>query len=236
MFSLCSHPCYAAGMPQQFWFMDTDEPLPAMDHTGGHKESQCRVEIARAILTRVARGETIKSITADPAMPSYATLFHWLRVHAEFRDAYRALRRELAEERIERWELRRRSAEVWDAYEVKRLGRRRTGRKSSFTREKGEAVCALLEQGWAMSAINARPDMPSNKVVYRWLKTEPEFREMVAAARDEALNWLAFQRELAIDEASVDFGRAKSETARLEGCIGRLMPKVWGRPKRLMGM
>lgn len=225
-------------MPRQFWFMDTAEPLPAMDHTGGHKESQCGVEIARAILARVARGETIKSITADPAMPSYATLFHWLRVHAEFRDAYQMLRRELAEERIEAWELRRRSAEVWGPHKAEVEGKRwwRRGRPSSFTPEKGEAVCALLAQGWTMSAINAQADMPSAKVVYRWLKTEPEFREMVAEARDEALNWLAFQRELAIESALEDFRRAKAETARLEGRIGRLMPKVWGRPQRLMGM
>lgn len=224
-------------MPRQFWFMESDEPLPAMDHTGGHKESQCGVEIARAILARMARGETIRSITADPAMPSYATLFHWLKVHAEFGEAYRALRRELAEERIERWELRRRSAEVWGPHKAKVEGKRwwRRGRPSSFTREKGEAVCALLREGWTMMAINARPEMPSAKVVYRWLKTEPEFRDMVAEARSSQINRLAFERELAIDSAIEDFGRAKRETARLEGRMGRLMPKVWGRPKRILG-
>ncbi|WP_200957648.1 hypothetical protein, partial [Phenylobacterium sp. Root700] len=64
-----------------------------MDHTGGAKASQYRREIGKVICARIDAGETIRSIAADPAMPSYATIFRWTKVSPEFAAMYGPVRR-----------------------------------------------------------------------------------------------------------------------------------------------
>ncbi|HVI31337.1 hypothetical protein [Phenylobacterium sp.] len=76
-------------------------PLPSMDHTGGWKASQYDPRLGREIVRRVLCGETMRAIAADEEMPSYPTLFQWLRVHADFRWRYQAARRRrAADERL----------------------------------------------------------------------------------------------------------------------------------------
>lgn len=198
-------------------------PVPAMDHTGGHKDSQYSPEMGLAILQRMAAGETVRRIAADPAMPSYATIFHWRKLHEDFAEAWERVRMLQAYLRVERWAARRART-------------RPGGRKSSFTVERGEAVCALLAEGVTMMAINAMPGMPSARVVYRWLKREPAFREMVAEARDHGESWLRFQAELAVDRATAgfphnlaDFAATKADVEWFEGRAGAFRPKVYGR-------
>jgi hypothetical protein len=205
-------------------------PAPSMDHTGGWKDSQYTPEMGWVILQRIAAGETVKQIAADPAMPSYATIFHWRRVHEDFAYQWEAVRMSLAYLRVEAVKATARAKAVLPP------GAWRRGRKSSFTVERGEAVCALLRQGEAMSAINARPEMPSARVVYRWLKTEPVFRRMVAEARSEGLDWLDFLRREAafagMKAALSDLHACPGHRAQVEyldGRIGRLTPKVYGR-------
>ncbi|WP_049758287.1 terminase small subunit-like protein [Phenylobacterium zucineum] len=223
-------------MPAQHWFEGEGEWWPAVDHRAGFRETSCHEATCREILRRMARGMTIKEITADPDMPSYATLFHWVRTFAEFGEAYRALRAELAAERRERWEEKRQAKAFWGPHKARVLGRRwwRRGRPSSYTRAAGEAICARLARGEAMSAINADPAMPSSKVVYRWLRTEPEFARMVAEARAQQRRALKLKIHLASDlpiqgTTREMLARAKARVARLEGRLGRLTPKVWGR-------
>lgn len=201
-----------------------------MDHTGGFKDSQYTPQMGRVIIERMAAGETVRRIAADPAMPSYATIFHWRRVHEDFARAWEEVRMVQAYLRVARWKARPPRT-------------RPGGKTSSFTVERGEAVCAWLREGLAMSAINAMPGMPSAKVVYTWLKREPRFRAMVAAARAYGRSWLAFQAEVAAEKglpslSAIDgmtpvspaaFSGAKAEVAYFEGRIGALTPKVYGR-------
>lgn len=209
----------------------SDLPMPPMDHTGGLKDSQYTPEMGWVIIGRMADGETIKQIAADPAMPCYATIYHWRKLHAEFAYAWESVRMLQAYHRVERWAAR--PAQT-----------RPGGKVSSFTEARGEAVCAHLREGVPMSAIHALPGMPSVKVVYTWLKREPRFRQMVAEAREEALSWLAFKIELAVEKGMPTLGpdgslrmpmesRAvvKAEMTHLAGRIGLLTPKVYGRFK-----
>jgi len=215
--------------------------LPAMDHASGAKESAYRPALGREILRRVARGETVKSIAADPNMPSYATIFRWRQVIPEFGERWRALRGELAVERMEKWDRRAEARVFWRAQKARREGRRppwRRGRPSSYTAAVGRAICRRLRKGETMMSINADPAMPSAKVVYRWLRTEPAFRAMVMAARRHAVGWLEFQSLVAWDELEPVRGSAarvarKAET--LLGRAGRITPKVYGRPEKFFG-
>jgi len=49
-------------------------------------------EIADAICDRLCVGEALQSVCADPAMPSIATVYNWLRAHPEFLADYRRAR------------------------------------------------------------------------------------------------------------------------------------------------
>ena len=77
----------------------TPPPLPRMDHEGGDKESQYHPRLGDEICRRMCAGQTIREIVADPAMPSYATIFHWRKLHGDFAAMYDACRDKLARKR-----------------------------------------------------------------------------------------------------------------------------------------
>jgi hypothetical protein len=191
--------------------------------------------MGRLILARIDEGETIKAITADPAMPAYCTVFQWVKMIPEFGAEYRALRARMAARYVANVAGREASRAFWGPHKAKVLGKRwwRRGRGSSYTREVGEAICARLRRGETMMAVNADPAMPSAKVVYGWMRREPEFREMVMEARGWWLGWLEFHRDNVADLAVAGRGslaQVKRRVARIEARIGRLTPKHY-RPR-----
>lgn len=213
--------------------------VPPMDHTAGHKPSQYQPRFGEVICARLQAGETVRQITADPAMPSYATVFRWLKVNPDFSAMYESLRADLAAWRVERRALRK-EAETWRAAHEARLGMRKAprhwvSRKSSFTRAWAARFCAAIELGATVAQACAAPGMPSVKQVHTWLKTKAEFREMYGQAK-----WAQRQRlEMRIEDIvdGVDpsnLAEAKREVAYLEGRIGRLTPKTY-RPTRRTG-
>ncbi len=55
-------------------------------------------EIAQTICHRLAGGESLRAICADPAMPAKATVFRWLARNEKFRRSYAIARDCLAED------------------------------------------------------------------------------------------------------------------------------------------
>jgi hypothetical protein len=169
-----------------------------MDHTGGWKASQYRREIGEVICARINTGETIRSIAADPAMPSYATIFRWTKVQPEFAAMYQAVRRHLREGRVQYRRLKHVS-DAWRVPHVIRLGLRRrwvSGRRSTYTKAWGAAFCARVADGETINEITADPEMPSSKAVYGWLKRHEEFLDMYLEARAEQRRWLEFMIDM----------------------------------------
>lgn len=212
------------------WIPPRQRFVPQMDHTGGAKASQYRREIGEVICARIDAGETIRSIAADPAMPSYATIFHWTKVNPEFAQMYDAVRRHLAEGKIQN----RRLKHVSDAWRVPheiKLGLRRhwvSGKKSTYRRAWGAAFCKRVAAGESVLEITADPAMPSAKAVYGWLKRHEEFLDMYLEAKAEQKRWLEFQIDMVVLEATpATFRSAKAQVARLEGRIGRLTAKTY---------
>lgn len=215
-------------------FAETDTPLPAMEHTAGHKESQYHPTIGAVICQRILDGETVRQIVADPRMPSYATLFHWLKIHEDFAAMYGRARDDLADERA-----RRRSLEQahWRRVRAHRRAVAKkpprdwvAGKTTTYRRDWAAAYCARIAAGESGMSVSADPAMPSAKCVYRWLRNIPEFREMYVAARAEQRAWLEFQIEAVVMDAQrTGLAYAKAEVARLEGRIGRLGAKTWRR-------
>lgn len=201
-----------------------------MDHTGGAKASQYRREIGEVICARIDAGETIRSIAADPAMPSYATIFHWTKVNPDFGRMYAAVRAHLREGRVKNRRLKHVS-DAWRAPHEIKLGLRRhwvSGRKSTYERAWGAAFCTRVAAGETIMEITADPAMPSVKAVYGWLKRHEEFLDMYLEARAEQKRWLQFNIDMIVMEATpATFKAAKAEVAKLEGRIGRLTPKTY---------
>lgn len=192
-----------------------DWPIPTMDKEPGDKPSAFTWAMGHLILQRMADRETMKAITADPRMPAYATVFRWVQVIPEFGDAYREVRAMLARvRREERDQLQK--------------PRRKSGRRTTYTRERGQAVCQAIWTGASVWEIVRRPGMPSSKAIYRWLRHEQEFRMAfieACAVRREVL------QEQIVDVANrsspVTFAVARAEVRRLEGRIGRLTPRLY---------
>ena len=201
-----------------------------MDHIGGAKASQYRREIGEVICARIDAGETIRSIAADPGMPSYATIFHWTKVNPEFAQMYAAVRAHLREGRVKNRRLKHVS-DAWRRPHEIRLGLRRhwaSGRKSTYRRAWGAAFCKRVAAGESVMEITADPAMPSAKAVYGWLKRHEEFLDMYLEAKAEQKRWLEFNIDMVVMEATpATFRSAKAEVARLEGLIGRLTAKTY---------
>ena len=220
------------GSPERPWKPPAEREPPAMDHEPGWKESAYRPEMGRLILARLEAGETLKQVTADPRMPSYATVYRWTHVHEDFGEAWRMLRDMQAADR--RWRLREGAkARAWRyAHERKLAGKPprawKSGKRSTYTACMAMRVCFALEQGASLSEVVKRPGMPSSKAIYRWLRNEPWFRDQYARACD-LREFIA--RETVIDialEADVGtFRRAKREVAAIDGRIGRMRPRTY---------
>lgn len=183
-----------------------------MDHgIGGRKPRQFSTLTARIILGRTERGETISAILAGPNMPCRRTLYDWIRDEPAFGEAWDELRGDQAKRRL-------------DAMEYRRATKKPCGRKSTYTREVGEAWCALISQGLTQREASARSGMPSVAMAHRWLHGHLEFREMyvsAAAYRDFVLT------EEAIDLALTHGYAARAQVDARNARAAALRPDVW---------
>jgi len=211
-----------------------------MDHrVGGRKASQYHPAIGAVILARVEAGETVRQVAADDWMPSRSTIQHWVRMHRNFGDAWRALRADQGAWIIERRMLRA-EARAWRAAHEVRLGMRRrrgvgSGGRSTYTQAVADLFCARVAAGETMRAICTGAAMPDRKTICTWLKRRPEFREAYVAAKADQRMGLERAIVAVIEEglwpmcplacAQVDalLGRIGQLTAKTY----RALPRVW---------
>lgn len=100
--SICGDPEMAAWPVVQHWLRhepEFRERFLAAREAGGGKRRGGRPNgyepaICEAICERLAEGEALVRICAEPGMPSTGTVFNWLKAHEEFRAMY-ALAREV---------------------------------------------------------------------------------------------------------------------------------------------
>lgn len=196
-------------------------PIPPMDKEPGDKLSAFTWAMGRLILRRIADGETVKAITADPRMPAYCTVFRWMQVVPEFGEAVAKVRGFLAEQRLAEADARRRAQ-----------GRRRNGggqREQASAEALGRFLDALWE-GTSMSEAVARPGAPSSKVVYSRVRKCPGFRAAFVEAcgfRDVALR---IGRDVVIDRvAATGIPAANAALREVDARRGRLRPKLYRR-------
>jgi hypothetical protein len=65
------------------------------------------------------------------------------------------------------------------------------GRPTDYTPELADEICAQLADGDSLRAVCNSDSMPSKSTVFRWLRTNEEFRDQYARAKEESADAMA---------------------------------------------
>jgi hypothetical protein len=104
---------------------------------------------------------------------------------------------------------------------------KKMGRPSIFTQDIADEICKRMANGETLRKIVLDEHMPPSGTVYRWLETNPNFREQYTQARAMQADYYA---EMIIDEA---FGSHDSSIGRLrmdalKWAASKIAPKKYG--------
>ncbi|HEY0435826.1 MAG TPA: hypothetical protein VGC92_04250 [Phenylobacterium sp.] len=133
-------------------------------------------QLGAAICRRVAAGESLRAICADPAMPTGKTVWNWARAHEEFR-LMKAHALSVA---------RARSLAAQRARDAARFAKMQAGPRvawnaglDGYDEEIAQAICERLAMGESLTSICRDWRMPSIGTVYNWMRRHPGFVETV---------------------------------------------------------
>ena len=101
------------------------------------------------------------------------------------------------------------------------------GRPSSYTDDLAGAICDRLAQGETLSGICQREDMPSTSMVYRWLSTNPDFRDQYVHAREQQAHAIA-EKALREAEAAADAQLGRLAFDARKWFASKVAPRVYG--------
>lgn len=160
--------------------------------------------VAQAICDRTAAGGSLAAICRRKGMPPRSIVEHWLRVHAEFADAYAQARAACG-------------------------GPRKAGPPPDYSLEVAVAFCERVGAGESLHRLCAEAGMPSQSAIYRWADRHPEFVTLYRLAMDiQAQRLFDEVREIAdgttLDTLQVD----KVRIAARQWQAARLSPRKPG--------
>jgi hypothetical protein len=194
-------------------------------------ESQYDPAFVSVICARVARGESLRSICRDPAMPSVQTLSVWRRREPEFEPALETARRTARAQAEERREALRNEGRNQVLRRREGLFRNR-GRTSTYGELRGENICLRIADGESLQAICQDSAMPCLGTVYNWLRRYPEFETAYGQARQFRIDRLgdriveladcATAQSVGVIRLRIDVLKAE---ARRMGLASRFLPK-----------
>lgn len=117
------------------------------------------------------------------------------------------------------------------------------GRPSKFTTNLADVICEKIADGKSLRAICSDDSMPSKAAVFRWLATNPEFRDQYARAREAQADALADEiLDIADDGANDSYtdengvtrtdhdviARSRLRVDARKWIASKLKPKVYG--------
>jgi hypothetical protein len=183
-------------------------------------------ELGRAICARIAAGESARSLARQPGMPSRRTFGDWALREPDFAQALEAAKRAARLSRL----AKDRAVDAGRTWR-KILNRvaQRGGAPSSYSLERGEAVCARIAAGESVLSIGADPAMPCTVTIYNWVRREAGFQEMYEHARSVAADLmfdLAWDIALETTEETVRADRLRIQTLRWKAAMQA--PKKYG--------
>lgn len=162
-------------------------------------------ELGRIIVRRVALGEAVTAICAEPGMPTHGTVSAWARARQGFG---RSLRRA-------------KEAAGWT-----------TGMHPGpkYCEAQAVEIYARLCEGESLKSICLDPAMPGHSTVYRWRERFPEFAATLRAAREvQAERFCDEGMEIAQAVTPETAYAAHVQLAHLRWSAGVMAPKRYGR-------
>lgn len=93
------------------------------------------------------------------------------------------------------------------------------GRPSIYTPELAARICERLAAGESLRSICRDDDMPDGTTVYDWLKTNVEFSQQYAEARDKGLEAMAEETLQIADDGQNDWMDRELENGRIERVV-----------------
>lgn len=83
------------------------------------------------------------------------------------------------------------------------------GRPSDFTQDLADKICEELAEGKSLRTVCLADDMPGKATVFRWLRTNEDFRDQYTRAKQEAADALADEILDIADDGSNDYMTVK---------------------------
>ena len=104
---------------------------------------------------------------------------------------------------------------------------KKIGRPSIFTQDIANEICKRMATGETMRKIILDDHMPVSSAIYRWLETNPAFKEQYTQARAMQADYYA---EMIIDESfgSHDAAIGRLRMDALKWAASKIAPKKYG--------
>ena len=191
------------------------------------------IELAHAILQRMADGESLAAICRTAGMPTAATVYRWAGRYEDFGEAF-VLIRKLAR-RNRAWEVARdraRRARARRGVKNPKI----TGRPSGFSAQMAEAICDRLMDGEGLEEICRDAAMVSVGTVYNWLHRYPQFARDYGRARQVQAFLLQDRSwELVLATGPGGYRSAEKVLAQMRRRMAVLTAKAWDADARPTG-
>ncbi len=103
------------------------------------------------------------------------------------------------------------------------------GRPSDFTQELGDRLCSLLSDGQSLRKICEAEDMPNKATVFRWLRTNDEFRDQYEVAKQESADSMTDEMlDIADGQEGGEVQRDRLRVDTRKWVASKLKPKKYG--------
>lgn len=183
------------------------------------------IELAHAILQRMAGGESLAAICRTAGMPTAATVYRWAERYADFGEAFVLIRKIARQNRA--WRVARdRAARARARKGVKNV--KITGRPSRFSAQVAEVICERLMDGVGLVEICRDEAMVSVGTVYNWLHRYPQFARDYGRARQVQAFLLQDRSvELVLATGPGGYRRAEKVLAQMRQRMAVLSAKAW---------
>ena len=104
---------------------------------------------------------------------------------------------------------------------------KKTGRPSTYSKDKAKDICQMIESGMTLLAICALPDMPAISTAYDWIDNDTEFADNYARARQrQADTFASMVMTEAFSAHDAQIGRLRIDA--LKWTASKLAPKKYG--------
>ena len=183
------------------------------------------VDVAHAILQRMADGESLAAICRTAGMPTATTVYRWAGRYEDFGEAF-VMIRDLARQNRAGRTARARATAAKARKGVKNP--KITGRPSGFSVAVAEAICTRLRRGEGLQQICRDEAMVSIGTVYNWLHRYPAFaRDYGRARRMQAFVLQDRAVDLVLSTGPGGHREADKVLARMRQRMAVLTAKAW---------